>query len=720
MCRFSVVVPAHRVQGYLRECLESVLGQTVAPRLSGTGSGTGTGAADIEVIVVDDASPDADAAIAAEYAERDPRVQLVRLDRHSGTGAARNAGADRARGDYLLFLDGDDLLLPGALAALDRALTRAADHGTPPDVLLFAHDTVDWWETVRPAADDLTADPLAITPAAWNRTVRRAFWTAHALRFADHAPYEDIVPVHRAVLLAGERVAVLDRVCVRWRQRRGGSVSTTPGRAHFALFERYETLLTGVGAGDRARLFPYLADRLLAVLGDTGRVRPADRRDFFREAARLHRAHAPAGHTPATAEARALAAGSYTAYDKLRKADTRRRRMAARLTRHRKQLRGQVMRVAYRADLRRGLDPHLAVYGAYWNRGISCNPAAIHAKARELAPHIRGVWVVSGRHRERVPEGVEYVVEGSRRYWQTMARATYLVNNSSFPGGFTKRPGQIYLQTHHGTPLKKMGLDQRRYPAGTHGISFQKVLDHTDQWDYSLSSNPHSTEVWERVYPSTSYRALELGYPRNDVYFTAGADHRDRVRAALGIPPDHTALLYAPTHRDYQKGFLPRIDLERFVRALGPGHVVLVRAHYFYGSDTGLDDHPGLLDVTDHPSVEDLCVAADALVTDYSSLMFDYACLDRPIVTYAPDWQAYRLARGTYFDLLSGHPGDTPGAVATSEDELVDLFRQGAWNTPATTKLREAFRARFCPYDDGRAAERVVRRVFLGEETAGP
>ncbi|GAA3148683.1 hypothetical protein GCM10010449_79130 [Streptomyces rectiviolaceus] len=475
---------------------------------------------------------------------------------------------------------------------------------------------------------------------------------------------------------------------------------------------RYEELLTAAGPADRARLVPHAAAHLLAVLDDPGRVTPRDRRDFFRGAARLYRTYGPADPASTPGE-KALATASFAAYEAQRKSRSRRKGLTRRLKEQKKKLRARAMRLAYRADLRRPLDPHLAVYGAYWNRGISCNPAAIHAKARELAPHIRGVWVVSSRHKSRVPAGVEYVVEGSRRYWQAMARATYLINNSSFPGGFTKRPGQVYLQTHHGTPLKKMGLDQRRYPAGTHGISFQKVLDHTDQWDFSLSANPHSTEVWERVYPSTSYQALEAGYPRNDVYFTAGDGEIARIREELGVADGRTVLLYAPTHRDYQKGFSPRIDLERFVRAIGPSYVVLVRAHYFYGADAGLRGHPQLVDVTGHARVEDLCLAADALVTDYSSLMFDYACLDRPIVTYAPDWQAYRLARGTYFDLLSGRAGETPGAVATTEDELAEVFLNGEWDSAEATALRKAFRARFCPYDDGGAADRVVRRLFL-------
>ncbi|MEI7034916.1 CDP-glycerol glycerophosphotransferase family protein [Streptomyces pratensis] len=383
-------------------------------------------------------------------------------------------------------------------------------------------------------------------------------------------------------------------------------------------------------------------------------------------------------------------------------------------------VRGQVMRALYRTDLRRPLDPGLAVYGAYWNRGVACNPAAVHAKARELAPHIRGVWAVSSRHRDRMPPGVPYVIEGSRPYWRAMATATYLVNNSSFPGGFTKRPGQRYLQTHHGTPLKTMGLDQRRYPALARKTDFGKLAAHVRQWDFSLSANPHSTEVWDRVYPAPPdgepYEHLNLGYPRNDVYFTATAEDIARVRARLGIAEGRTVLLYAPTHRDYRTGFVPDLDPGRLARELGPAYVLLVRAHYFYGrfAEGGGAREGQVLDVTAHPRVEELCLAADALIGDYSSLTFDYACLDRPIVTYAPDWGAYRAARGTYFDLLSGRPGDTPGTVATTPDELVEAFRSGEWRSPGAAALRAAFRARFCPYDDGRAAERVVRRFFDG------
>jgi len=241
------------------------------------------------------------------------------------------------------------------------------------------------------------------------------------------------------------------------------------------------------------------------------------------------------------------------------------------------------------------------------------------------------------------------------------------------------------------------------------------------QWDFSLSANPHSTEVWDRVYPG-AYERLDLGYPRNDLYATATAGDVAKVRAGLGIAEGQTALLYAPTHRDYRDGFVPDLDPARLARELGPDYVLLVRAHYFYGRTAevggaearhGADAGAGrVVDVTGHPRVEELCLAADALIADYSSLIFDYACLDRPIVVHAPDWAAYRAARGTYFDLLSGRPGDTPGAVTTTPGGLADVFRTGEWRSPEAAVLRTAFRERFCPYDDGRAAERVVRRFF--------
>jgi CDP-glycerol glycerophosphotransferase (TagB/SpsB family) len=123
-----------------------------------------------------------------------------------------------------------------------------------------------------------------------------------------------------------------------------------------------------------------------------------------------------------------------------------------------------------------------------------------------------------------------------------------------------------------------------------------------------------------------------------------------------------------------------------------------------------------VLDATDEPHVEDLMLASDVLVTDYSALMFDYANLDRPIVIHADDWGAYAASRGAYFDITA----DAPGHVAHSYRELAWLFASGSWRDEESARLRAGFRARFCAFDDGRAAERVVRTLMLGERVEHP
>jgi CDP-glycerol glycerophosphotransferase len=721
MPRFSVVVPAHRAQGFLRPCLESVLGQAGLDRSGG----------DVEVVAVDDASPDACGAIIDDLAAADPRVVPVHLDLAGGTGKARDAGAARATGDYLLFLDADDLMAPGTLAALDARLGRTGD----PDVLLFDHERFTVWENVQESGDgDFLAaagtrvftaadlpDCLACYPAAWNRAVRRDYWTSHGFAFGD-APYADVAVATR-LLTSAARIGCLDRVCVRWRKRRSGSLTTTRGAHHLAVLDRYDELFADPnlpGQAGRAALYGQMAALLMAVGED--RLTPDAAPDFVRRAGRLLTDHRPAGWSaPEPKEARWVRAAGTGSYGRYRAALGGRAlaMQVVKKARARKNgLARSLFQRYYRLRLRRPVDRNLVLYAAYWNRGVSCNPAAIYRKAAEIAPHLHGVWVVNKRDRDALPPGTDHVVVNSRRYWDVLARAGYLVNNANFTGNVTKRPEQTYVQTHHGTPLKHMGMDLRARPAVGKGMSFGRLLDHADQWDYSLVPNQHSAEIFDRVYPS-GYRTLPSGYPRNDVFYTSGPDDVLRARQALGLAPGTTAILYAPTHRDYQREFVLPLDLERLARELGPGYTLLVRAHYFYGQSPQLEElHQAgaIVDVSAHPCVEDLCLASDALVTDFSSLMFDYANLDRPIVVHAADWAAYRAARGVYFDLLSGRPGETPGAVAVDETSLAEVFRAGEWNSPAAAALRAAFRTRFCSYDDGLAAERVVRRIFLGEE----
>ncbi|MFG2829819.1 CDP-glycerol glycerophosphotransferase family protein [Streptomyces sp. NPDC048434] len=723
--RFSIVVPVYRVQGFLRECMDSVLAQDDA---------------DFELIAVDDCSPDRSGAILDEYAARDDRVQVLHLPENVGLGQARNAGLEKVRGDYVLFLDSDDTLVPGALSALAERLA-ATDN---PEILIFDYSRTYWdGSTRRNALSELLDEsgapsfPLAERPQlldllqiVWNKAYRRDFIEEHGFAFPE-GYYED-APWTFCTLITAQRIAVLDRVCLYYRQRRqGGNILRTTSRKHFDVFDQYARVFTYLDAHPelsrwRPDMFRKMVDHYLTVLDKPGRLPHNAQAEFFHRAARDYRVRVPAGFVRpggvTGGKYALLAKDVYPALAGLKVAGKVQRTVRKHAGKRVRQAKRKAMDLRYQALMRQPLDENLAVYSAYWNRLPSCNPLAIYEKAKELAPQVHGVWVVKKQLADagEVPAGIDYVVLNSPRYWEVVARAKYLVNNVNFADGVVKREGQIHLQTHHGTPLKSMGTDQKRYPAAAKGMSFRKLLARADRWDFSLSANQHTTEQWERVYPC-GFASVDAGYPRNDVYYRATAQDVRDIRERLGIAPGKTAVLYAPTMRDYQVGYVPRLDLEKISRELGEDFVLLVRTHYFYDQDPGLQrlqEDGALIDVSGHPVVEELCLAADALVTDYSSIMFDYANLDRPIINYADDWDTYVRSRGVTFDLLSGRPGDTPGTIATSEDELIEAFRSGRWNDERAAGLRTAFRARFCAWDDGHAAERVVRRVFLGQEAA--
>ncbi|MFF7972893.1 CDP-glycerol glycerophosphotransferase family protein [Streptomyces sp. NPDC007905] len=706
MPQLSVIVYGPNTQGHLAELLDALETRPLP---------------DAEVIV---------AAVgdwARESAEgHAPDTVVVPLPEGTGDAAARAAGAARASGRWLHFVHAKDGLPAGATRLIAE---RAAELDDTVDVLLFDHVTTTWQTAAAPSRDgrflagagrtdlalDDAADLLRLTPLLGTRALRTGFWRAHEERLTtDDEPHA----AYAALLYAG-RVACLNQVAYEHRMLRPESLPPLTPEARFALIDRYESLLPL--AKDRRAAHAVMYDLMVRDLVRTfaGENLPDPvAREFFRRASLAAVRWRPENHRrPAGLEGvrhGLLEEGAYTKYRAFQAAN-RTRRAARKAVRTRKRQVGAKLRdQQYRRALGRPVDPGLAVFAAYWDRGVSCNPAAIAAKLAELAPHIHRVWVVNKENTALLPPGTDHVIPGTRRYWETLATAKYLTNNVNFPNAVVKRPDAIHLQTHHGTPLKRMGLDQMDHPAAAKGLDFAALLARVDKWDYSVSANSHTTRMWERAYPAR-YTSLDYGYPRNDVFYTATAADVRAARERLGIAPGRTAVLYAPTHRDYEAGFTPRLDLAALADRLGEDTVLLVRAHYFYGGAasplTGLRRSGRIIDVSSYDPVEELCLAADALVTDYSSIMFDYANLDRPIVVYADDWETYRTTRGVYFDLMA----EAPGRVARTQEELAEIFTSGAWRDEGAAKARAAFRRRFCEYDDGRAAERVVRRVFLGE-----
>jgi len=716
--RFTVVVPVHNVQGYLHACLDSVLSQSYR---------------DLELIAVDDRSPDGCGAILDDYAARDERVRVLHLEENVGLGRARNAGMPHATGDYLLFLDSDDTLTPGALRALADRLDETGD----PDVLVFDYARTYWWGGTRrnvlahvlseAAGSTFTAaerpEILDLLMVVWNKVYRRDFVEREGFTFPP-GYYED-TPWTFPVLLSAERIATLDRICLYYRQRRQGNILSTTSRKHFDVHEQYARVFRFVDARPalghwRPFLHAKMGEHCLDILSKPDRLPPSDRAEFFRRTAEMFHAHRPPG-ARVPAELRVLL-GSYAGYVLRRRAT----RTGRELQRRAQQVRAVTAAKAVRARSlpRRPLDPHLAVYSAFSHRGMLGDPAAVYRAARELAPHIRGVWVVADEERAAtLPPGTPYVLPDTPEYRRVTGRATYFVNNVNWAGTLVKRQGSVHVHTHHGTPLKYAGADLLEKPGARLHFDVPQMLRRADRWDYGLVANRHSELVWERAFPC-HFTSLRSGSPRNDVLVRGDEERARATRERLGIPEGDTVVLYAPTRRDYRRdGLVERIDLARFAADLGEGRTLVVRLHPTLADGParglGLSElhrRGVLVDATDEPEVQDVLLAADVLVTDYSSLMFDYALLDRPVVVHADDWDAFRASRGAYLDVTA----EAPGHVTRSYRELAWLFASGTWADEESARLRAAFRERFCEYDDGRAAERVVRAVMLGEPLPEP
>jgi CDP-glycerol glycerophosphotransferase len=347
-------------------------------------------------------------------------------------------------------------------------------------------------------------------------------------------------------------------------------------------------------------------------------------------------------------------------------------------------------------------EPENAVFfESFYGQSASCNPLGIDRALAQLRPEVRRYWsVVDGS--VAVPDGAVRIIEGSREWWRVRAAARALVVNDWLRKRYRRRGHQKVLQTWHGTMLKKLALDR-----GGRGLRTRiAVLRERSRWDALLAQNPYSAEIFRSAY-AMRRPIWQEGYPRNDVLHSA--TRAAAVRAAIGIPDGARVVLYAPTWRDDRTEMVDFVDLAAFARDLDAGHVVLARGHsrtLAHGHDL---EGAGLIDVTSYPDMADLLLVADVLVTDYSSVMFDFAGTGRPIVFFTPDLAHYSAdLRGFYFDLLA----EAPGPVVSTREELLDAILAAADAQPEYAARAAAWRERFTPRDDGAAGRRVVERML--------
>jgi CDP-glycerol glycerophosphotransferase (TagB/SpsB family) len=346
-------------------------------------------------------------------------------------------------------------------------------------------------------------------------------------------------------------------------------------------------------------------------------------------------------------------------------------------------------------------DSPRAVYEALLAQGAD-GPAAGATHTWLAAPHLAGTF----------PAGVDTVEFGSPECIAALEGADVVVSNDHIPLDWEKRPGTTYLQTWHGTMLKRIHNDVLWAPEGRLSYLEQDIA----RWDLLLSPNAVSTERLRKAFGFTG-PIHETGLPRNDLLSSPRRDEvRAAVRADLGVTDEQKVVLYTPTWRDdlvFQKtgpqDFEFAIDLEDFAERLGTDHVLLLRLHNMVMDRLEITEGSVVRDVCSHPDIRDLYLAADLMVTDYSSTMFDFAITGKPMLFYTYDLDYFRdELRGFYFDLAEAAP--TP--LLHTSKELVEAIADIDGIAARTADRYARFRETFAHLEDGAATARVIDLLF--------
>ena len=368
------------------------------------------------------------------------------------------------------------------------------------------------------------------------------------------------------------------------------------------------------------------------------------------------------------------------------------------------------------------IDDKLVYFQTFSGRGYSDSPKAMYEymmKAPEYKD-FRFVW--SFKEPERFQflknDRTDIVKFRSRADNIALRTAKYWITNYRMLNHQYPRKGQVYVQCWHGTPLKRLGYDLESSDNVMNSGSEirDKYRSDARKFSYILSPSPFTTEkfatAWNLIETGQTHKIIEEGYPRNDRLINTTPEERTELRKKLGVD-GKKVILYAPTWRDNQhtsgEGYTYKteVDFDKLRDELGDEYVILFRAHYLVANSFDFDKYKGfVVDVSSYSDINELYIAADILITDYSSVFFDYANLKKPVIFYMYDLEEYANdLRGFYISL-----DELPGPIVRDEDALIKEVR--ACDEWKPDEKYEQFCERYNPKDDGHASKRVLARII--------
>ncbi|MEC0854047.1 CDP-glycerol glycerophosphotransferase family protein [Bacillus atrophaeus] len=363
------------------------------------------------------------------------------------------------------------------------------------------------------------------------------------------------------------------------------------------------------------------------------------------------------------------------------------------------------------------INKNMIIYQSFHGKSYSCNPRAIYEKVVDLhGNHYKNIWVLNNIFKP-MKENTITVKPHTLKYYYYMARSKYFVNNGNFPDFYKKRKKAVHVQTWHGTPLKKLGFDISPESPSYKENTSSELIKRNKRWDYAVSPNSFTSSVYRSAFQFDK-EIIKSGYPRNDIFYQTNKDDIIKyIKEELNIPLNKKVILYAPTWRDddfhnkkQNEPYEFKFSLDRFVEQLSDEYVLLIRLHYRDAIRAQVSNYKGIIyNVSNYDDIKYLYLISDILVTDYSSVMFDFANSRKPMIFFTYDINKYSSElRGFYFNFKQ----EAPGPVVTRENDLFKIIKNINQFSHLYKNNYSCFVEKYCEYDSGQASEEVIKHIF--------
>ncbi len=372
------------------------------------------------------------------------------------------------------------------------------------------------------------------------------------------------------------------------------------------------------------------------------------------------------------------------------------------------------------------VDNNVLIFCSFNGKSYSCSPKAIYEYIVSEPKYstYKFVWSFIEPEKYKFLENNKNTIvvkQNSKQYQKYLAMAKYWIFNYKIPDYIYPKKNQVFVQCWHGTPLKRLGCDLQHFDNVLNTIEEMKkrYKIEAEKFTYFLSPSKFASEkfisAWNLKEIGKEDIIIEEGYPRNDFLFNYTEKDIMKIKKRLGIEKDNRKIiLYAPTYRSDQhssnEGYVYKeeLDFEHLKQKIGDKYIILFRPHYFIANNFDFEKFKGFVyDVSKIDDINYLYIISDMLITDYSSVFFDFANLKRPIIFYMYDLEHYRdKSNGFYIDL-----NELPFKITQTQEELEKEIIEVDMNFSYDAKYKE-FNEKYNYLDDGQASRRVVERIL--------